>query len=161
MGVLILIILSLAADYACFPLQLVVEAESGAILSLPVQNGATFHLRFIHSVHRTPVMEFFRIDGADSLMLVATEYESYGVGMPSLPSEGIFEQRGTRFRLSQFNRKFDDIPLRVGPEAQLTLVHDGMEYPLYQWLPAGSLIRVKVKANRPWLRIDRLRFQPG
>ena len=85
------------------------------------------------------------------MQLVATEYESYGVGMPSLPSEGVFEQHGSRFRLSQLNRRFSEIPLRVGPEAQLTLVREGMEYPIYKWLPAGSLVKLHVDGNRLWM----------
>ena len=127
-----------------------VESESGVILSVPVRRDDPFTLVFVHSVHRTPVLEHFLIRGVGVMQLVATEYESYGVGMPSLPSEGVFEQQRSRFRLSQLNRRFSEIPLRVGPEAQLTLVREGMEYPVYKWLPAGSLVKLHVDGNRLW-----------
>ena len=128
-----------------------VETESGVILSIPVRRDDPFALVFIHSVHRTPVFEHFLIRDVGVIQLVATEYETYGVGMPSLPSEGVFEQQGSRFRLSQLNRRFSEIPLRVGPEAQLTLLRKGMEYPISKWLPAGALVKLHVDGNRLWV----------
>lgn len=148
--VVVAIIISIFSYAVSFPLTLIVEAEANVLLSVPTHEKDFFHLVFVHSVHRTQVMEYFQVKGVHSLELVATEYESYGVGMPSLPSEGVFEQRGKRFRLSQINRHFSAIPLRVGPEAQLTIVHGGMEYPVYKWVPAGSALQVRVEYSKLW-----------
>lgn len=132
------------------PLKLIVETDSGTCLAIKTHIGDTFSLRFIHSVHKTPVWENFVVNGADKLTLVSTEYQSYGVGMPSLPSEGTFTQKGDRFILSDFNRQFKDIPVRVGPEAKLTFYHQNNEYPLYEWLDHGALVKVRVDYDYLW-----------
>lgn len=126
------------------PLKIIVESESGSCLEIPTYVGDTFSLRFTHSVHKTPVWENFVVEGVDQLMLVSTEYRSYGVGMPSLPSEGTFIQQGDRFVLTNVNRPFSRIPVRVGPEAKLTFVQREQEYPLYQWLGHGTLVHVRI-----------------
>ncbi|MPM95793.1 hypothetical protein SDC9_142948 [bioreactor metagenome] len=126
------------------PLKIIVEGESGTCLTIPTYIGDTFSLRFTHSVHKTPVWENFVVEGVDQLTLVSTEYRSYGVGMPSLPSEGTFIQQDDRFILTDINRHFSQIPVRVGPEAKLCFVQREQEYPLYQWLGPGTLVHVRI-----------------
>jgi len=133
------------------PLTIIVKTEAGTCLALPTKPGDTFSLRFIHSVHKTPVWENFVVTGVEGLTLTSTEYRSYGVGMPSLPSEGVFTQLDDRFILTNLNRSFTQIPLRVGPEAQLSLVHHGQEYPIYEWFNPGSLVVVGTSYDYLWL----------
>lgn len=132
------------------PLTIIVKTESGTCLTLPTRPGDTFSLRFTHSVHKTPVWENFVVTGVNALTLTSTEYRSYGVGMPSLPSEGVFTQLGDRFILTNLNRPFSQIPVRVGPEAQLSLVHNGQEYPIYKWLEPGTLVVVSTNYDYLW-----------
>lgn len=132
------------------PLSIVVKTESGTCLTLPVKPGETFSLRFIHSVHKTPVWENFIVKDTDTLLLTSTEYQSYGVGMPSLPSEGVFTQLGDRFSLSNLNRQFRQIPVRVGPEAQLTLVYHEQEYPVYEYFAPGTLVTIGAEYDYSW-----------
>ncbi|MDD4600391.1 MAG: DUF1850 domain-containing protein [Negativicutes bacterium] len=137
--------------YWCFlPLRIIVESEGGTCLVLPTYVGDTFSLRFTHSVHKTPVWENFVVEGVGQLTLVSTEYQSYGVGMPSLPSEGTFIQQGDRFVLINLNRHFSQIPVRVGPEAKLCFVQREQEYPLYEWLEHGTLIHVRSDYDYLW-----------
>ncbi|WP_021167821.1 hypothetical protein SOV_47920 [Sporomusa ovata DSM 2662] len=132
------------------PLRIVIETESGIALSLPTYPEDTFSIRFTHSVHKTPVWENFVVRGVDELTLTSTEYRSYGVGMPSLPSEGVFTQLGDRFILTNLNRSFRQIPVRVGPEAKLSFIHQEQEYPLYQWFDAGTLVTVRINYDYWW-----------
>ncbi|MGI6092718.1 MAG: DUF1850 domain-containing protein [Veillonellaceae bacterium] len=126
------------------PLKIIIESESGPCLEKTTYIGDTFSLRFTHSVHKTPVWENFVVEGADKLTLVSTEYRSYGVGMPSLPSEGTFIQKDDRFVLTNVNRHFSQIPVRVGPEAKLCFIQHEQEYPLYRWLGHGTLVHVRI-----------------
>lgn len=132
------------------PLRITAETESGIALSLPTYPEDTFSMRFTHSVHKTPVWENFVVNGVDELTLTSTEYRSYGVGMPSLPSEGVFTQLGDRFLLTNLSRPFKQIPVRVGPEAKLSLIHQNQEYPLYQWFEAGTLITLHIRYDYWW-----------
>lgn len=122
------------------PMTLVVETEKETCLSLPTSSEDNFSLRFTHSVHKTPVWENFTVIRSDKLILTSTEYQSYGVGMPFLPSEGTFIQERDRFILRDLNREFSQIPVRAGPEAKLTLIHGGREYPLYEMVEPGTLL---------------------
>ncbi|CQR73005.1 hypothetical protein SpAn4DRAFT_2237 [Sporomusa ovata] len=70
--------------------------------------------------------------------------------MPSLPSEGVFTQLGDRFILTNLNRSFRQIPVRVGPEAKLSFIHQEQEYPLYQWFDAGTLVTVRINYDYWW-----------
>lgn len=132
------------------PLRIAVETEFGTVLSLPTYAGDTFGLRFTHSVHRTPVWENFTVNRVSQMTLMSSEYQSYGVGMPSLSSEGTFTQQGDRFVLTNLNRKFAEIPLRVGPEAKLCLFHGDRQFPIYEWLNPGSLVHVRIKYDYLW-----------
>jgi hypothetical protein len=139
--------LGLVCGWLFSPLALVVRSADRVGLVLTITPGSTFSLRFIHSVHRTPVLENFTVAGPDKLNLVSTEYESYGVGMPSLPSEGKFAQLNGRFLLTGLDRHFSEIPVRVGPEARLTLIYDNKEYPLHELFEPGTLLYIGVKPN--------------
>ena len=100
-----------------------------------------FSLRFIHSVEKTPVIEKFKIDDQSNLVMFATEYESFGVGLPFLASEGHFYAEGNRFIL-EMNRVFPSVSLRTGPEAQLILTVNNNRHELYKMLPSGTLVRL-------------------
>jgi hypothetical protein len=100
-----------------------------------------FSLRFVHSVERTPVLEKYRVDRQNNLVLYATEYESFGVGLPFLASEGKFTAIDGRFIL-EMNRVFPTVSLRTWPEGQLTLTARSQQHRLYQMLPSGSMVRL-------------------
>lgn len=144
------VLIAIALYWWFTPLAIIVKTEAGTCLTLPIKSGDTFSLRFIHSVHKTPVWENFVVTGVDELMLTSTEYRSYGVGMPFLPSEGVFTQLEDRFLLTDLHRPFKQIPVRVGPEAKLTLIHAGQEYPLYEWLEPGTLVVVGANYDYQW-----------
>ena len=139
--------LGLVYGWLFSPLVLVVQSADRLGPVLATAPGDAFRLRFIHSVHRTPVWENFSVAEPDKLDLVSTEYESYGVGMPSLPSEGKFQQLNGRFLLTGLERHFAEIPVRVGPEARLTLIHDNKDYPLHELFEPGTLLYIRVKTN--------------
>lgn len=145
------ILICIALYWWLTPLTILVKTEADTCLVLPTKKGDQFSLKFIHSVHKTPVWENFIVTGPAGLILTSTEYRSYGVGMPSLPTEGVFTQLDDRFILTNLNRSFSQIPVRVGPEAQLSLVHHGQEYPVYEWLKPGTLVVVSTSYDYLWL----------
>lgn len=132
------------------PLKISVISEENLSFSVPTYPGDSFSLRFIHSVHRTPVWENFIVNSVRQMTLVSTEYQTYGVGMPSLPFEGTFTQKGDRFVLTNLHREFTDIPLRVGPEAKLCILHREQEFPIYEWLSPGAVVHVRIGYDYWW-----------
>lgn len=108
------------------------------------QPGDTFSLQFIHSVEKTPVTENFVVTASGQLRLQSTVYQSFGVGLPFLASDGTFIIAGDHFIMENMARQYSLISLRTGPEARLTLYYRGQVWPLYRDLPAGSQIDIYI-----------------
>jgi len=107
---------------------------------IQLEKARTFSLRYKHSVEQTPVVETFQILDNGKLMLISTAYQSYGVGLPSLPEEGTLTVSDGWLILKDLHRLYPDIRLRVGSEAAVSLEVDKKMYPIYQWYPPGSLV---------------------
>ena len=122
---------------------MIIESPGQTDRSIPLGQSRIFSLRYTHSVEKTPVVETFRVREDGILLLVSTAYKSYGVGLPSLPSEGKLTIRDGWFVLENLQREYRDIRLRVGPEAAVLLEQEQQSYPLHEWYPAGSLVIIR------------------
>ena len=124
-----------------------IESPGQTERTVPLGQSRIFSLRYTHSVEKTPVVETFRVREDGILLLVSTAYKSYGVGLPSLPSEGKLTIRDGWFVLENLQREYRDIRLRVGPEAAVMLEQEQQSYPLHEWYPAGSLVIIRQQLN--------------
>ena len=115
------------------------------------RQGQQFSLRFIHSVQKTPVREDLVVE-PDGFRLLRTEYQSFGVGLPFLETEGDFRQEGNVYVMDHMDRRFPELSLRTGVGTQLTLYLNGKEYKLYAMFPPGTRIDVRVEpVYRKWI----------
>jgi Uncharacterized conserved protein len=141
--------------YLSVRLCLIIETDQGMRLVIPVQKGDTFSLKYTHSVQKTPVSENFVIVAADELILDSTVYQTYGVGLPFLPSEGHFEQQGDKFVLTGLERRFDKISVHAGPIAKLVLETGNQVVPLYAFHEGGALVTIRTKPYYyRWIPLD-------
>ena len=124
-----------------------IESPGQTERTVPLGQSRIFSLRYTHSVEKTPVVETFRVLDDGRLLLISTAYKSYGVGLPSLPSEGKLTIRDGWFVLENLQREYRDIRLRVGPEAAVMLEQEQQSYPLHEWYPAGSLVIIRQQLN--------------
>lgn len=79
-----------------------------------VSPGRTFLLTFVHSVEKSPVTDYFRIDDACRIILYETAFSSLNAGLPAAISQGqrlIRTEQG--FRISDIDRILPDIQLWV------------------------------------------------
>ena len=131
-----------------------VIAESGLLASCPADAGTELSTRFIHSVQKTPVEEFFIInDTRDGFILKKTRYRSFGVGLPFLNSDGSFRREGDDFVMDDMNRPMREIDLRPGVSTELTLFLPNETIPLYKRVPLGTLVRVTIMPRwQLWIR---------
>lgn len=118
------------------------EGGGGAYGARP---GMDIHLRFIHSVQKTPVEEYLTVspDGK-GFELLYTRYQSFGVGLPFLPSEGKLRQEGNYFIMDGMGRHYPALSLRPGLGTELTVWIEGDEYRLWELLPLGSLVDIYI-----------------
>ncbi len=135
--------------------RIVVLSESGVLTSCPADAGTEFSTRFIHSVQKTPVEEFFTVNETlDGFILRRTRYQSFGVGLPFLTTDGSFRREGDVFIMDNMNRPMREIDLRPGVSTELTLFLPHETVPLYDHVPLGSLVRVAIMPRwRIWLNL--------
>ncbi len=113
-------------------------------ISFTTYKGDVWNIKFTHSVQLTPVLEFFEVEGANDLIMTHTIYQSLGVGLPYLPSEGKFTKLPDgRFKLDM-NRPFDSVKLRTAFQARHMIIHGDTEYDLCKLYGQGTLIEIKV-----------------
>jgi len=114
------------------------------IAQVPAYAGLPFTIRFLHSVQKTPVWENLQVEQDGTLTLLSTRYQSFGVGLPFLESEGDFHKEGDYFVFDHMNRHFPQLTLRTGVGTRLTLSVAGREYRLYEAYPPGTRVDIVV-----------------
>ncbi|MDI9571208.1 MAG: DUF1850 domain-containing protein [Pseudomonadota bacterium] len=123
----------LAASFFVRPwtLRLVDQRRARTVLLVRAAPGDAFVLSYIHSVERSPVRDFFRIDGEGRLVLRGTEFQSSNAGLPSQLAPGETLARNTgKFRISGRRLTLDEISLWVGKDHRNTLVINDAAYDL-------------------------------
>ena len=116
---------------------LVIKNNKGTtIVRIPLSDGQFIH-HFIHSVHKTPVDEYFEVHGKN-LELTKVKYDTYGVGMPSDGGEGFTIEDG-RFVVTM-HRTFSSISLRVSIVPDHGVIVGGTLLPFTRWVPQESAI---------------------
>jgi len=115
-----------------------------------VSSGETFSLTFIHSVEKSPVTDYFRIDDAFRIVLYETAFRSLNTGLPATISEGQTLTRTAQgFRLSIIDRIFSDIQLWVDDSYAGALEIGGRVISLAA-LAGNTLLMVRVRKIPLW-----------
>ena len=120
-------------------------------LSFATDVGDVWYIEFIHSVQKTPVQEFFLVRGIDDLLLNQTIYQSLGVGLPFLASEGKLRTTNDGHFVLEMHREFKTIKIRTGVEARPRIYFRGSVFPIYKLYDPGTLVEIKVeKRYKTW-----------
>ena len=132
-----------------------VVGDGGLIASCPADAGTELSTRFIHSVQKTPVEEFFAVnDARDGFVLLRTRYQSFGVGLPFLPTDGSFRREGDAFVMDGMNRPMPEIQFRPGLSTDLKITLPEEEILFEDRVPIGSLVRVAILPRwRLWAKL--------
>lgn len=132
---------------------LFVAAPDRLLTVVPAEAGLEFSTRFLHSVQKTPVEEFFTVDDArQGFILRRTRYQSFGVGLPFSAADGTFSGENGFFLMDDMNRPFPRLELRPGVDTALTLTVGDKFYRLYELTPPGTLIQIYIAPYyRRWL----------
>lgn len=131
------------------------DASGSVLAALPLPEGRFDHV-FIHSVHRTPVVERFEVEASEDpprLHLYELRYQNQGVGMPA-DAEGGFRLEGDTFVLAM-DRSFDRIPVMVSPVEGHGLVIQGALTPFVRYHAPGQRITLSARMSRH-IRLRRL-----
>ncbi|MBQ7456950.1 MAG: DUF1850 domain-containing protein [Desulfovibrio sp.] len=150
---------SLLCFVLCFATQaraeglLTVFHEETPVFSHPLPERACFGIRFLHSVAKSPVEEWFCRNNT-KLYLEKTRYQDFGAGLPFAPGKGQ-EMRfvDKSIILDHIHTPLPSIPIRVGRIAKHTLLlptPTGIErYPLTDFAKPGQALTIKLLEQPP------------
>ena len=118
-----------------------------------VSTGDTWYIEFMHSVQKTPVQEYFIVRGKNDLLLEKTIYQSMGVGLPFMASEGKLKTTGDGHFVLEMHREYQTLKLRTGLEACPKIYFGGNVLPIYNLYEPGTLVEIKVvKRFETWFQ---------
>lgn len=142
-----LVILILSFWYLPIREQLTVfdERTGRMLLTLPIEPGETFYLRYTHSVNLSDVTDGMEWTG-EAIMVRSTLFKSFGVGMPVL-TDGIgthFENTPDGFLITGIDRPEPGILLLLQEVPNNRLLYRDHEINLLERFGSGTLIRICV-----------------
>lgn len=105
-----------------------------------------FKLRYIHSIHRTPIEEHYHINDKQQIVLDSMAFDTFGVGIPSsLEGEQTLRFDNGKMMLEHINRVLGHFDQRIGQViANHTLYVEDKIIPLSQISKPGSAVRFEV-----------------
>jgi len=131
---------------AIYPLLLVIEKGNGKeLISMPLEPGECFTIRYIHSVDISPVYEVLYADRKEGIIIKETYFKMFGAGMGHWPGRGrIVEKNGWIF-IKDMNITIGEFYLRIGaPSVDHTILIKGQKIHLSRLIP-GKRIRIYIK----------------
>lgn len=124
-----------ATDAFCLSVS---DAAGEAVLQKPLAEHERFILRHRHSVHRSLVVEYLGPGPDGTIRILEGQYADYGAGLPQKAEKGQrLEFSGGKARLFPAPADLRRIEVRVGREAEHTVIHRDREYPLAGLIPPG------------------------
>lgn len=105
-----------------------------------------FYISFIHSVNKTKVEEYYKIEG-DEFIVYKTRFYSYGAGMPDgsdNPNANIKFKDGL-VEIDNINRKLDHFSYMVGTIARHTLNTETKSFKLEKYVEPQQTARFEIK----------------
>ncbi|HZG15638.1 MAG TPA: DUF1850 domain-containing protein [Candidatus Bathyarchaeia archaeon] len=124
------------------------------VWSHPIKDGDSFAIRWIHSIHGTPIVEYYLIN-QQQIQLHEMTFKEYGIGMESqlAPGEQLLIENGD-FRVVNMNRLFPALHLFIGQvRANHTLLFQGKEIPFRTLDKPGSAVTIQVEKQSTWVKM--------
>ncbi len=116
-----------------------ISTEDNLLFFFPKQEPYEFAIIYDHSVMRTEVKDVFTLEDGE-ILLLRTEYESFGAGLPSEAFES-FEKVDGRYINDGINQRLPEIRMRTGKTADHRLLfNENQEIYFNDFLVPGSLI---------------------
>lgn len=135
-----------------FPVLAIEKEDTGTVLAYAAQKHVhEFKIHYIHSIHKTPVVETYQIINKQIVQQQIT-YEEFAVGMPSNDEgEGKFIEKDGHYMITDMNRVFPYLDIRVAqvmPDHGI-IIQDQM-IPFNKIAAPGSWIRLKDSKISIW-----------
>ena len=121
------------------------NSDTGQIIwSASVSHGDEFVLEYTHSVHKTPVKDYYAVTDNGQMLLIKTAFSTFGAGMP-YESQYEFSIEDGFFVINSINRPVESFLMRIVPLADHRLVLEDQTIYLNDLVPTGTLILVSIE----------------
>lgn len=153
-GLLALCLLGGLAYWGLKPALCVRNTTKELVFFSPLPQARDFCIRFIHSVAKSPVEEWFQVQDG-KIILDRTVYQDFGAGLPHEASTGQrMEFRDGLVVISGYQMHLPDLTVRVGRVAEHSLLveqGEGAEalFPAQRVLPARLTPRTEASQPAP------------
>ena len=133
-----LILAGIAAYFLSCP-YLFGQTKDGWLFVTRVRPGFPIKWEYRHSVMKTHIEEYLAVnEAADGLILHATKYQSFGVGLPFWEGDGHFRQEGQWFIMDDMERPYPTLSFRNGVSNDGVITVGETSYRLAELMPLGS-----------------------
>lgn len=128
------------------------QEDTGKVLAFGNRKQMeNFEIHYIHSIHKTPVLESYEIQG-HKIVQQQIMYEQFAVGMPSnVEGEGKFIERNGHYIITDMGREFPYLDIRIAqvmPEHGI-IIHNQLIL-FASFAKPGSWIRMKERKISMW-----------
>ena len=114
----------------------------------PLEAAGEFSIEFVHSVHQSPVREFFAIDNA-MIKPVSVRFSAFGAGMQSDLEEGqVLSRDGDTMVISGFKSSSQELHYIVGTVSDHLLHINGQEVSLLKLCGKNAHITVQYNGGK-------------
>lgn len=138
-GILLLLFLLLLFFFTR-PTLVFEDREGEILLLLPFLWDKEFYTIYVHSVEKTPVREYFQIQGR-TILLKKTAFSSYGAGLP-LDWNG-FQREKDFFVIQDIDTSFSSIYYRVSGTPDQYLLGEGREILFQDLVSQGQRLSIR------------------
>ncbi|MEG0261262.1 MAG: DUF1850 domain-containing protein [Lysinibacillus sp.] len=115
---------------------------------LPIEEKDDFKIRYTHSIHKSDVMEYYRVTNDNKIQMLGMEYEDLAIGMPGYAEEGqtLTQRNGSYYLKFDVKKVLDSFTMYIG-DLDIDLVFDykNDEYDLKKDLQRGKSYLFEVK----------------
>jgi hypothetical protein len=121
------------------------QTKDGYLFVSRAEAGMPVTLSYRHSVMKTPVEEYLAVnESVDGLVLKSTRYQSQGVGLPFLATDGDFRRDGPWLVMENMNRAYPTLTFANGMTNHEILTVGTKSYHLDDLLPLDEKIYIYV-----------------
>ena len=121
--------------------------EEKILATYPLETNDYFSIEFIHSVNKSPVVEYYKFDNDNNIYVYKTIYYNFGAGVPTELNENEVMSYGDdgSIIIDHIDKKIDNLTYYLSSIYDHILkINDGKEISLWEVCGKNMIISIKI-----------------
>lgn len=120
--------------------------ENPKVFYIPLESVNEFQIRYVHSIHLSDVIEFYKVTSNHEIQLLSMQYEDLAIGLPGYAEEGeTFTEQDGVYTLTYEDEIIESFVMLIGDvDAELAFRYQGNELNLKKQLVRGKSYTFRV-----------------